>query len=570
MAAAREAGDRDRRVVRPHRAPVVAQRPVAARGGGHGAQPVAGVHVGSGEPVGDGRLLRSVEQPAAQQVPDVARQGVDRPLVGVQRDGRVRARRVLDPEARPEPSRQVGGPPAPALGAGPAERVEQVRAGQRGLVRIALDLAQRDRTDSERPVAPLHRVTGVLPALVRQAPGRVRVLQEPVAVTVAVVGHPRQRPFHGGQQRLDLVGLKAPAPGVVQQAHPQRGRVGRAVVDRRQHASAVAEVERLVADLVQDLARLLSGDRVDHLTLARREHAQGPGREVCPEREHHARRPQRVAAEQREEPGRTRRQERVGRREGRAHAQAGEVFGCARQQPWQPAVVAVDHGGRPLRPRRRRRPDDARDSRCHDGPLHYRGGARHHRRPPGHAGRQRVTEVDRRVDAAQGHAGGVVRPLHDVVDDPARHARCGPAPLLDLVHVRQVAREGHLDEDLDRLVRRARQLQTLADRPWVDLPQPAKLHDRVRALPGGPAQQRHRLDRARSGRAGRNRLRLDSVGSQDRARDDPHVTVVAALSPGRAHLTIDRGPRLGGRHGRDEQVVQQRLVLHRCLFLNRS
>src|SRR5665647_761449 len=63
--------------------------------------------------------------------------------------------------------------------------------GRRGLMRVALGLAQRDGTNSECPVPPLHRVAGILPALIGQAAaGGVCVLQEPVAVGVAVIGHP--------------------------------------------------------------------------------------------------------------------------------------------------------------------------------------------------------------------------------------------------------------------------------------------------------------------------------------------------------------------------------------------
>src|SRR5665647_2533752 len=147
----------------------------------------------------------STDTAAAEEVSDVARQRVHRTLVSIQRDRRVPAARVLDPEAGPEPPREISGPAAPPLGTGPAEGVEQGRAGQRSLMRVALDLAQRDGTNSECPVPPLHRVAGILPALIGQAAaGGVCVLQEPVAVGVSVIGHPGQSPFHGRQQGLDL------------------------------------------------------------------------------------------------------------------------------------------------------------------------------------------------------------------------------------------------------------------------------------------------------------------------------------------------------------------------------
>ena len=91
-----------------------------------------------------------------------------------------------------------------------------------------------------RAVGEVDAVPRVLPALVGQAPvGRALVLDEPVAVAVAVVLDPVQRPVGVRQQRVDLGARQPPAAQLAEQHHEQRRRVDRAVVD-----AAAAEGER--------------------------------------------------------------------------------------------------------------------------------------------------------------------------------------------------------------------------------------------------------------------------------------------------------------------------------------
>ena len=125
-------------------------------------------------------------------------------------------------------------------------------------VHVRLRLGQRDRRLGDPAVGVLDRVAGVLPALVGQAaPGRVDVPDEAVAAAVRAVGEPADRGPQRRQQLPHRGRRQPPPPGVVQQRDPQRGRVDRAVVDRRQPVAAGRR--RPGPDLVQDLARLLAG-----------------------------------------------------------------------------------------------------------------------------------------------------------------------------------------------------------------------------------------------------------------------------------------------------------------------
>ncbi|OIQ81483.1 hypothetical protein GALL_367410 [mine drainage metagenome] len=374
---------------------MVSERPVTVGLGRHRAQAEPGVHVRRREPSSHEPFLLGVEQTGPEQMPDVAGHGVDRTFVRVQRDRRVAAALVVDPELLPESRGKVGCPYAPSLGARSAECLKECSAGQRGLVRVALDLAQGDRSGRESPVAPLHRVAGVLPSLVSQAPtAEVRVLQEAITIRVAVVGHPGEGPLHRGKQCLDLVRRHAPTPGVVQEADPQRSGVDRPVVDGRKFTATVAEVDRLVPHLVQDLPRLLGGLVIDDGALVGRKHAQSARSELGAERQQHARRPKRVTPEQREEPRRTCGEEGVVRRERRAHPQSCEVGERLVDECREPAVVAGHGRDRPLGSCGRRRSDEsARCRRC-DLPAENGRGTRGHRRTPHESRREWVDQVD--------------------------------------------------------------------------------------------------------------------------------------------------------------------------------
>ena len=81
-----------------------------------------------------------------------------------------------------------------------------VTPGDQRRVDVTLHLAQRDRRRAEGAVGETHGVPGVLPSLVLQAAiRRTLVLDEPVAVAIAVVVDPRERGVRGREQRVDLV-----------------------------------------------------------------------------------------------------------------------------------------------------------------------------------------------------------------------------------------------------------------------------------------------------------------------------------------------------------------------------
>ena len=142
-----------------------------------------------------------------------------------------------------------------------AERVGQLHAGRVCRVHIGLQLGERDGRRGQGPSAPVDPVEGVLPALVDQAAvGGPPILDETVAVRVAVGVDPLERAVRGRQQRGHL-GLGQPAPvRLPQQRDEQRGRVGRPVV-----GAAATEGQRTLRaqpHLVQDAAGLFLGQRV--------------------------------------------------------------------------------------------------------------------------------------------------------------------------------------------------------------------------------------------------------------------------------------------------------------------
>ncbi|OIQ81484.1 hypothetical protein GALL_367420 [mine drainage metagenome] len=138
--------------------------------------------------------------------------------------------------------------------------------------------------------------------------------------------------------------------------------------------------------------------------------------------------------------------------------------------------------------------------------------------------------------------------------------------MLHLVHVREVARERHLEREGDGLARRARELEHLAHRAGTHLAGPVKLHRRVGPGVVDCAEEGDDLDRAGSGRSGRDRFRLAPADADLGTRQKAHVGVVTALRTPRPDLSIGCGPRLGGCHRGDEQVVQHRLQVHHGLL----
>ena len=135
---------------------------------------------------------------------DVRAERVDRGPAVFQCDRRVRAFAVFHPEPGTEALCQLSRELPPAVRALFTESVEQFGAAHGGLVRVPLNFAERDRSSGDAPVAELHGVRGVLPALIGQAAsGLVDIAHEAVA-TAAGLGDPGQAALHRGQQWMDV------------------------------------------------------------------------------------------------------------------------------------------------------------------------------------------------------------------------------------------------------------------------------------------------------------------------------------------------------------------------------
>src|SRR5439155_15358276 len=120
------------------------------------------------------------------------------------------------------------------------------------VVDVALHLARGDRRARDAAVVEALRVAGVLPALVLEpARGAPLVLDEPVAVAVAVLVDPGERAQRRLLQVADARRVIRPAPDLREQDEVERRRVGRAVVPGEPGLRSLA-----VADLVDDLAGL--------------------------------------------------------------------------------------------------------------------------------------------------------------------------------------------------------------------------------------------------------------------------------------------------------------------------
>ena len=194
--------------------------------------PPAGEQLRRHEPASDRRRLVTVGDDAGPQtVPHVRRDRIDRALVPVERD-RERLP-VGEPEVLLEACLEVVGPRV----AGRRRRFITVRIGHRGggppgCVGVGLDLGDRDGGMGEPSVGEADRVVGVLPSLVpeRSRPCG-RVLDVAVTIGIPRALEPRERRLHGGPERLDLLGGRAPAPQLVDEHHEQGRDVRGAVVD---------------------------------------------------------------------------------------------------------------------------------------------------------------------------------------------------------------------------------------------------------------------------------------------------------------------------------------------------
>ena len=194
-----------------------------------------------------------------------------------------------------------------------------------------------------RPVAVPDAVGGVLPPLIGEPPVRhPLVLDVSVAVEVAVVLDPLERPLRVGQELVHHLAGEAPSAQLTEQHDEERGGVGGPVVDApaaERQRGRVAE-----AHLVEDAARLLLASRVDVLALEPGQGLQDPERQVGVDEQRHPRRDERVAAEHRHEPRRAGRQHDALGIVGVEDPQRPEVLGARGDDGPQAVVIGLDLG----------------------------------------------------------------------------------------------------------------------------------------------------------------------------------------------------------------------------------
>ena len=153
----------------------------------------------------------------------------------------------------------------------------------------------------EVPVPVADPVVRVLPALVEEPLRRPPlVLHEPVAVAVAVLVDPLERPERVRPQAVDERPVAGPVPGRAEEHEPQRRGVDGAVVGPVRGLAGAGHLAG--PQLVQDLAGLGVARRVVLGRLEPREDLEGLDGELRPDRERLERPDDRVAPEQRREP----------------------------------------------------------------------------------------------------------------------------------------------------------------------------------------------------------------------------------------------------------------------------
>ena len=292
---------RDQRVVvRPDRTVVVAHRVVGGRGPAHRPDAPAREHVRRQQPLRERQRLVLVHDPGVQAVAGVGHQRSELLLVGVERGREVPL--VLHPERLVEAHLQAFRLVLQARRVlGPAERAVHVGHPRLREVDVPLHLRERDRGFGEPPVGVDHRVVRVLPPLVADPAGRAaQVLDEPVAVQVAVPVDPGERGLRVGQELAREPDVAGPPQVLGVHDQEPRRRVHRPVVGRVRHDPRARELA--VAHLVQDLARLLVAPVVLLRALARRQELEGIARRPRVHRQQLVRGDQRVAAEDRHVP----------------------------------------------------------------------------------------------------------------------------------------------------------------------------------------------------------------------------------------------------------------------------
>ena len=285
-----ETGDRDRGVVGPDRAAVVAERVVtrpsartscAARSRSPCPAQPAGRHQ---------RALGRRRAAGAEQVADVGGHRVDRRPVAVERDRRV-ARRPRPRSRTPRGTAcRKRGRPSPATRRRPPGRTRRAgRRPHRRLVRVAP--APRTARSAPRRARPSRHCTespeSFQPWLARPRPVASTYSRKPSPSASPSRASSPAPPRRFGSSARDLGGGQAPAPGVVQQADPQRGRVDRAEVQRRAGRAARRARRRRARTSCRILPGSSSAARRRAGALAAGERAQRAGGELGAERQQH-------------------------------------------------------------------------------------------------------------------------------------------------------------------------------------------------------------------------------------------------------------------------------------------
>ena len=197
----------------PDRPVVVAERVVRPFRDAHRAHAPARPEAVAGERVGDCAAATLGDDPRPEQVPDVGRERIHTLLRAVEGE-RVRLP-LLDPVGLVEPRCEPVGVGVEAGGERlvPPDGARQLGDPSPRVVRVALHLDRGDRRGGRAPVGEPLRVEGVLPGLVLEASaGAALVLEEAVAVAVAVALDPFQRRQRGALQLLHDGAVPRPAP----------------------------------------------------------------------------------------------------------------------------------------------------------------------------------------------------------------------------------------------------------------------------------------------------------------------------------------------------------------------
>ena len=331
--------------MRPDRAEVVADRVVGDLVARHRAHAPAREEPRTEEVPRDRLGLVLVDDPAPEQMADVGRDRVHRPLLAV--ECKREAVDPLDPEVAVEALLQLVRLPLQPCGQFriAPDLAREPRAASLRVVDVALDLAHGARRRRERAVAVDDRGVRVLPALVVEPRLRVPalVLDVAIAVEVAVAVDPLEPRARLALEAPHEIGVGGPPFVLVEDDEEERCRVDRAVVGRVRALLEGGELPE--AELVQDLPRLGVSERVVALRLEEGERHERRLREVGDERKGLVARDQAVPAEERHEPGKARGRNRLPfPQHGGVEAQRGQVDQAARVDVFERAPGGLERG----------------------------------------------------------------------------------------------------------------------------------------------------------------------------------------------------------------------------------